>query len=115
MIETDLKMKVNSGDLTPDEAEIQLNDFRESVGVLNSINTEGMTPEQMKRALPIAKKLRDLKNRTDGKVNQTEADKFAINELKVSLDKITNEVKNQTPVANLIDKKFPFKEKRAEL
>ena len=108
MIETDLKMKVNSGDLTPDEAEIQLNDFRESVGVLNSINTEGMTPEQIKRALPIAKKLRDLKNRTDGKVNQTEADKFAINELKVSLDKITNEVKDQTPVANLIDKKVSF-------
>ena len=108
MIETDLKMKVNSGDLTPDEAETQLNDFRESVGVLNSINTEGMTPEQMKRALPIAKKLRDLKNRTDGKVNQTEADKFAINELKVSLDKITNEVKGQTPVADLIDKKVSF-------
>ncbi len=68
MIDTDLKMKVNSGEITPQEAQDQNNNFRETVGLINSFDTEGLTPEQIKLALPIVEKIKAEENRKEGKL-----------------------------------------------
>lgn len=128
-METDLQMRVNNGELTIEEAQKQMSDFREAGGVLNSIDTEGFTPDQKKRAMTVAKKLRDLKKAKEGKLNKTEADKIQIETLENILNSITDEAKtNKTettteaetesetkeadvltkPVSELVDKKVEF-------
>lgn len=76
-IEADLQSKVNLGDLTPKEAEEQLNDTREVVGTLNSTDTEGLTNEQIKEKLPL---VTELNKEEKKKKSLNPADKEVLNE-----------------------------------
>lgn len=67
-MDTDLKMKVNSGELTPQEAETQNTNYREAVGVLNSIDTEGLEPEEVKEKMILGKEVKDLELKKNGKI-----------------------------------------------
>ena len=89
-IEADLQNKVNLGDLTPTEAEEQLNDTRETVGVMNSIDTEELSNDQIKEALPIVDEIKKLEQQKEGKIPiQKKIIQAKIDELNAKLLKAT--------------------------
>jgi hypothetical protein len=89
-IEADLQNKVNLGDLTPKEAEEQLNDTRETVGVMNSIDTEELSNDQIKEALPIVDEIKKLEQQKEGKIPiQKKIIQAKIDELNAKLLKAT--------------------------
>jgi len=89
-IEADLQNKVNLGDLTPKEAEEQLNDTRETVGVMNSIDTEELSNDQIKEALPIVDEIKKLEQQKEGKIPiQKKIIQAKIDELNAKLLKVT--------------------------
>ena len=63
LIETSLENKVASGEITADEAKEILTNFRETVGLLNSTDTEGLTNEEIKEKLSLVKELQGLEQK----------------------------------------------------
>ncbi len=86
-VETSLQIKVNQGELTPDEAKEQLDNWRSTGGLINSL-PDGLTTEQVKRALPVLQKIQKLRAKIEGKEKSAVvAEKL---ELEVEENNLTN-------------------------
>ena len=88
---TNLKSKVSSGDLTTAEAKQMLNDYRNSIGLLNSL-PGGLSVSGKKKAMNLLREKRDLERQIDGKdeaLSQPQRDR--VSEINKELTKLSQD------------------------
>lgn len=95
-VESDVKIKVNTGELTPEEGEEQIDGLRKTIGVINTIpDADELSPDQLKAKIPLVKKLEEAKAKKE-MANPADKEKYQqeMDELKEEILKIKKEPKD---------------------